>query len=78
MILVFLFNNFNFINNINIETIKTLIGSGIDINSKDYDNRTALHLAVAQGHFEMVKYLIQNGAKLLKDRSILYFYFMFY
>ena len=27
---------------------------------KDYDKRTALHLASSEGHFECVKYLVEN------------------
>jgi len=41
----------------------------IDLNAADYDLRTAIHLAAAEGKTEMVRYLIDKGAKLApKDR----------
>ena len=40
----------------------------MDINFSDYDLRTPLHLAASEGHFEIVEYLIQNGALIKKDR----------
>ena len=39
------------------------------INQGDYDMRTALHLAAAEGQYDMVKYLVQKGANVnVKDR----------
>lgn len=41
----------------------------VDINSSDYDKRTPLHLACAEGHFEAVELLLLNGAECnIKDR----------
>ncbi|XP_063427555.1 uncharacterized protein LOC134711057 [Mytilus trossulus] len=38
-------------------------------NKIDYDERSALHMAVAEGHIHLVKYLLEHGAdKLMKDR----------
>ncbi len=35
----------------------------------DYDKRTGLHLAAAQGKVEVVKYLLENGGNAaLRDR----------
>ena len=34
--------------------------SGVDMNLADYDNRTALHLAVAENRVNCIKYLIQT------------------
>jgi lysophospholipase len=35
----------------------------------DYDKRTALHIAAAEGHIEVVKYLVTNGASVhARDR----------
>ena len=52
----------------NLETVKN-ISERININIADYDNRTPLHLASAEGHFEIVKFLLDNdGDKNVKDR----------
>jgi hypothetical protein len=34
------------------------------INFRDYDRRTALHVAASEGHLEACKYLVQKGAKI--------------
>lgn len=33
--------------------------SGVDMSQKDYDNRTALHLAAAEGHAACVEFLLK-------------------
>lgn len=43
--------------------IRRLIARGIDINSADYDGRTALHLAASEGHEELARFLIEQGAR---------------
>ena len=49
--------------------VKKAISLGIDINKGDYDNRTALHLALAEGRDKVAKYLIERGADInLLDR----------
>lgn len=35
-----------------------------DLNLGDYDNRTPLHLAAAEGKLEVVKFLVENGANV--------------
>ena len=40
----------------------------VDINVSDYDGRTGLHLAEAEGHTELFNLLLDNGAKITKDR----------
>ena len=50
-----------------IENI-TKILSHIDINTCDYDKRSGLHLAAAEGHIETVKLLLEHNANLTKDR----------
>lgn len=41
----------------------------IDLNVCDYDNRTALHLACAEGNLETVKFLIENNCDTtIRDR----------
>lgn len=47
-----------------ISEIKRTIALGVDINKGDYDNRTALHLAAAEGHYDVIKYLIDKGANI--------------
>ncbi|OVA13884.1 Cyclic nucleotide-binding domain [Macleaya cordata] len=49
--------------------LKRLLSNGIDPNSKDYDHRTPLHVAVSQGLYLMAKLLLEAGASVLsKDR----------
>ena len=49
----------------NIREIRRALAQGWSINFSDYDSRTALHIASAEGHFEIVKYLVNHGASLL-------------
>lgn len=52
-----------------IDTLKNLIVQGIDVNSVDYDNRSALHIAVASNNLEIIKYLLNFRANIsIKDR----------
>ena len=41
-----------------------LIKSKIDINLKNNEKKTALHIAVLRGYFDISKLLIENGASL--------------
>ncbi|XP_078435681.1 ankyrin repeat family protein [Wolffia australiana] len=45
-----------------IEDVVTLHSTGISLDSKDSEGRTALHMASANGHLLIVEYLINNGA----------------
>jgi ankyrin repeat protein len=45
----------------NLAEINNLVLSGADINTGDYDGRTALHIAACTGNLELVKYIIANG-----------------
>jgi glutaminase len=45
-------------------TLRQLSEDGIDLNLGDYDNRTALHVAAAEGHLEVVEYLLAIGVEL--------------
>ncbi|KAK6267607.1 hypothetical protein QUC31_011767 [Theobroma cacao] len=49
--------------------IKRVLSNGIDPNSRDYDHRTALHVAASEGLYLMAKLLIEAGASVFtKDR----------
>ncbi|MQL96094.1 hypothetical protein Taro_028770 [Colocasia esculenta] len=49
--------------------LKRVLSHGIDPNSKDYDHRTPLHIAAAEGLYSMAKILVEAGASVLvKDR----------
>ena len=55
----------------NFREVKRLIESGADINErnlyKDERDVTALHVAVGSGSLEMVKYLVEHGAKVTRE-----------
>ncbi|XP_044461224.1 integrin-linked protein kinase 1-like [Mangifera indica] len=52
-----------------LEGINELLDSGIDVNFRDIDDRTALHVAACQGFVEVVELLLQRGADVdPKDR----------
>jgi glutaminase len=52
-----------------INTIKRMITSGYNMNTGDYDKRTGLHIAAAEGHYDIVQLLLENGAQtIVKDR----------
>lgn len=46
-----------------LEEIKKLRIVGFDITLSDYDNRTALHLAASEGHYNIIKYFINYCKK---------------
>ncbi|XP_043719283.1 potassium channel KOR1-like isoform X3 [Telopea speciosissima] len=49
--------------------LKRVLANGVDPNSKDYDHRTPLHVATAEGLYLMTKILIEAGANVFsKDR----------
>lgn len=52
-----------------LEGIKELLGSGVNVNFRDIDDRTPLHIAACQGFTEVVELLLQHDAKVdPKDR----------
>ncbi len=52
-----------------LEEIQNLIANGHDVNSQDYDGRSALHIAVSENNLEVVNFLVEHDANIhLKDR----------
>lgn len=43
-----------------VTSMRRLHLSGMDMSAMDYDGRTAVHLAAAEGHLECVEYLLQQ------------------
>ena len=52
----------------NIRTLESLVSQQRDLQTGDYDIRTPLHLASAEGQLEVVKFLLDNGVKPIPDR----------
>lgn len=50
----------------NIELCRRLLESGYDVNGADYDDRTPCHLAVSEGHCDIVSLLIGSGCDLTR------------
>ena len=46
-----------------LEKIRLCITVGIDVNAKDYDKRTCLHVAASEGDHKLVTLLLQHGAR---------------
>ena len=54
----------------NVQDVKEILASGININDMSKNSQTALHLAAGLGHDQIAKLLISNGAKIYtKDNS---------
>lgn len=52
-----------------LEGIKELLDSGVDVNFHYIDDRTALHIAACQGFADVVALLLERGAEVdSKDR----------
>lgn len=52
-----------------LETIRKFIHMGVDVNVRDYDFRTMLHLSSAEGNLRVVRLLLHEGAEVsVKDR----------
>ena len=47
-----------------LNELKSLQAKGVHLNDTDYDGRTPLHLAAAEGHQHIVAYFIQQGLTL--------------
>ena len=42
--------------------VRKLVGGGADVNAVDYDFRSCLHIAAANGHADLCEWLCANGA----------------
>ncbi|KAG7468847.1 hypothetical protein JOB18_024505 [Solea senegalensis] len=53
-----------------LQSLRRYFLSGVDVNAVDYDGRSALHVAAAEGHTEVIRFLLENaGANpALRDR----------
>lgn len=67
-----------------VDGIREALESGVSVNYKDIDNRTALHVAVCEGFTDVVDLLLQKGAEVdPKDRwgstvtKLFFFFFLF-
>eukprot|EP00850_Spirogloea_muscicola_P016184 SM000129S26171 [mRNA] locus=s129:404788:409939:- [translate_table: standard] len=59
----------NAVINGNIGYLQRLLDNGVDPNSADYDMRTPLHIAAAEGFFLVVRLLVNSGADVTsRDR----------
>eukprot|EP00854_Cymbomonas_tetramitiformis_P023779 gene23779-28828_t len=55
--------------NADLSLVELLITNGVNPDEGDYDKRTALHLASAEGHDKVVEYLLSKGANVnIEDR----------
>lgn len=51
------------------DLLNRILANGMNPNSKNYDNRTPLHIAASDGLYSMTKLLIEAGASVfVKDR----------
>jgi glutaminase len=51
-----------------IRTLERLHNEQFDLENGDYDKRTPMHLAAAEGHLEVIKFLIEHNNKPIRDR----------
>lgn len=52
------------VNEGDLDGIRELLDSGTDVNFRDIDHRTALHLAACQGYVDVAKFLLEKGAEV--------------
>jgi glutaminase len=49
--------------------VQNLLAQGVSPNAANYDQRTSLHLAAAEGHYAVAEYLLKTGTKVnARDR----------
>ncbi|XP_068498042.1 potassium channel AKT2/3-like [Phaseolus vulgaris] len=54
-----------------LTVMKDLIKQGLNVNSRDGRNATAIQVAITEGHVEMVWFLVMNGADVSDCSSII-------
>lgn len=47
------------------DLLRKLLAYGLDPNSRNYDRRTALHIAASKGFFRVAEMLVEAGASVL-------------
>lgn len=47
-----------------VNKLKQIAAAGQDLGVADYDGRTAMHLAAANGHVDAIKYLVAAGCNV--------------
>lgn len=47
-----------------VEGVRQILDGGLSVNARDYDGRTALHLAASEGNLGVVKLLLERNAKV--------------
>ncbi|TKS72907.1 Glutaminase liver isoform, mitochondrial [Collichthys lucidus] len=54
-----------------VQALRRYFLSGVDVNAVDYDGRSALHVAAAEGHTEVIRFLLENAGanRALKDST---------
>ena len=51
-----------------MRTLRRLHEEQVNLEEGDYDRRTPMHLAAAEGHMEVITFLLENGIKPVVDR----------
>eukprot|EP00993_Chasmostoma_nieuportense_P007313 NODE_80_length_3362_cov_39.792272_g74_i0.p1 GENE.NODE_80_length_3362_cov_39.792272_g74_i0~~NODE_80_length_3362_cov_39.792272_g74_i0.p1 ORF type:complete len:1087 (+),score=384.97 NODE_80_length_3362_cov_39.792272_g74_i0:46-3261(+) len=51
-----------------LKALQEYCEAGVDMNLKDYNDRTALHLAAAAGHLQVVEWLVHKGCLMQRDQ----------
>lgn len=61
-----------------IEVVKLLVAHGAEVTCKDKKSYTPLHAAASSGMISVVKYLLDLGVDVRKNKSGAYFFFLLF